>query len=188
MSPYPLELNILPARQMAALLAGLRLLQAHAADNYPAPEILDVLPSGERPEPLTEADIEALCIRLEAEAQAMIYIVRRPPTSPSPEPEGRSNPDSLSRDEAERHIDRLYGLGGAVGEQLLLDVVEDLGVAALSDDAVQRLAAKHLAHAARRASGRSPRFRLSHPPSQRLRASGAGPSGPSSEARRRRDE
>ena len=95
MSPYPLELNILPARQMAAVLAGLRLLQAHAADNYPSPEIPDILPSGDRPEPLTEADIEALCLRLKAEAQAMIYIVRRPQTSPTAEPEGRSKLDGF---------------------------------------------------------------------------------------------
>jgi hypothetical protein len=177
MSRYPLELAILPARQMAALLAGLRLLQTHAADDYPSPEILDVLPSGDRPEPLTEAD-----------AQAMIYIVRRSGRTGDQEQDGGSEPDRLSRDEAEQQIERLYGLDGTVGEQLLLDVVEDLGVAALSDDAVQRLDARQRAHHARNASGRSPRFRLSRPKSQRLRAQGAGPSGPSSEARRRRDE
>jgi hypothetical protein len=188
MSRYPLELAILPARQMAALLAGLRLLQAHAAADYPSPEILDVLPSGDRPEPLNEADIEALCARLEADAQAMIYIVRRPRTAGDQEQDGGSEPNSLSRDEAEQQIERLYGLDGTVGEQMLLDVVEDLGAAALSDDAVQRLAARQRAHHARSASGRSPRFRLSRPKSQRLRAQGADLSGPSSEARRRRDE
>ena len=53
------------ARQLGALLAGLRLLQAHAADGYESPEILDVFADGRTADPLKEAEIEAICDGLE---------------------------------------------------------------------------------------------------------------------------
>ncbi|TAL36821.1 MAG: hypothetical protein EPN98_04245 [Phenylobacterium sp.] len=49
------------ARQLGALLAGLRLLQAHAADGYESPEILDVFADGRAADPLKGAEVEALC-------------------------------------------------------------------------------------------------------------------------------
>ncbi|MBT9470739.1 MAG: hypothetical protein IV099_06095 [Phenylobacterium sp.] len=49
------------ARQLGALLAGLRLLQAHAADGYESPDILDVFADGRPADPLQEAEVEALC-------------------------------------------------------------------------------------------------------------------------------
>ena len=48
------------ARQLGALLAGLRLLQAHAADVYESPEILDVFADGRAADTLKEAEVEAL--------------------------------------------------------------------------------------------------------------------------------
>ncbi len=59
------------ARQLGALLAGLRLLQAHAADGYESPEILEVFADGRPVERLTEAEIDALCAGLETGALAV---------------------------------------------------------------------------------------------------------------------
>ncbi len=56
------------ARQLGALLGGLRLLQAHAADGYESPEILEVFADGRPVEPYGEAEIGALCAGLEAGA------------------------------------------------------------------------------------------------------------------------
>jgi hypothetical protein len=49
------------ARQLGALLAGLRLLQAHAADGYENPWILDVFSDGRAVDPLGEDEIDSLC-------------------------------------------------------------------------------------------------------------------------------
>lgn len=49
------------ARQLGALLAGLRLLQDHAHDGYDNPHILDVFSDGRAIEPLSVEEIEALC-------------------------------------------------------------------------------------------------------------------------------
>lgn len=46
------------ARHLGALLAGLRLLQDHAADGYESPEIGDVFADGRAAEPV---EVEALC-------------------------------------------------------------------------------------------------------------------------------
>lgn len=48
-------------RQLAAVLAGLRLLQAHAMDGYENEHILDVFTNGESFEPLTPDEIDELC-------------------------------------------------------------------------------------------------------------------------------
>lgn len=54
------------ARETAAVLAGLRLLQCHADDGYENPEILDVADDLGTQEPLTAEEIEALCARFNA--------------------------------------------------------------------------------------------------------------------------
>lgn len=51
----------LDPRQLGAVLAGLRLLQAHAADGYENPEILQVFEDGRSTEPLDVDGLEALC-------------------------------------------------------------------------------------------------------------------------------
>lgn len=56
------------ARQLGALLAGLRLLQDHAADGYENPAILDVFTDGRPVEPFTDGEIEALCQGLDGGA------------------------------------------------------------------------------------------------------------------------
>lgn len=48
------------ARQLGALLAGLRLLQDHAYDGYENPAILDVFADGRPVEPLSHGEIETL--------------------------------------------------------------------------------------------------------------------------------
>lgn len=56
------------ARQLGALLAGLRLLQDHAADGYENPAILDVFADGRPVEPFDVCEIEALCQGLDGGA------------------------------------------------------------------------------------------------------------------------
>ena len=52
-------------RRLGALLAGLRLLQAHACDGYESPEILRVFSDGRVVEPLDETAIDDFCRALE---------------------------------------------------------------------------------------------------------------------------
>lgn len=57
----------------------------------------------------------------------------------------------MSRDRNERDIDNLYGFPGAGhdtqdGRLLIMDLLEREGLSALTDDAVERLAALHRAH------------------------------------------
>lgn len=54
----------LNARELAAVLAGLRLLECHAMDGYQEEGIADVANMGGTIEPLSAKEIDGLCQRL----------------------------------------------------------------------------------------------------------------------------
>lgn len=68
-------------RQLGAVLAGLRLLQAHAMDGYENPHILDVFTNGESFEPLSPDEIDDLCDALNVEpVRHRVEVVQLQPT------------------------------------------------------------------------------------------------------------